>query len=529
MKKAVITILGTVGGYCDKENNKKGIYSPKEKATYRSDIEEISEKKSINSFPILIEFYSKEYEIVPIYTPCAKDIQQEVISQEGLKCDFDPLYEIEDDMDFDTVFGKIDEVISSYDKVIIDVSHGYRHLPILMIINAVMHNIESIEKIEKILFAKEIEQFKEYRFVDLKRYLDLANISYALTTFDRNYTVANNVKVSDKRLNDFLNTLSTFSQHILANSIDELLLDTNENKSIASQLISEIGRLMESDEIVFQNLKRLLEKTLHHLENISSYKDKEEHQKLYYLSKNMYEKGYLLNSITLLSEAIGVYAMLQLKNIDNSVAEFIDEFEEKAKNEKNNENRFFEIYALYNQSKAFYNNQERYYGNFLEIKKKYSKNNPKTSQKISKWNEKTKVITNIIKKSICNIVDPKVVDLNRTIDNIRNNLAHANSSKRLREVKFDINNTLNKFYDYCIKKDDGLEIKPNSASAGKKSDTKGSTPSNLDTSSELKTMPNGEVRKVKKLKKRKPIVQQSEKNKELLKKGASLLAKKFNA
>jgi len=528
MKKAVVTILGTVGGYCDKKNNKKGVYSPKEKAVYLSEIEELPKTESINSFPILIEVYAKEYEIIPIYTSCARDIQEEVLNQEGLKFKFDPLYEIQDDMDFDTVFGKIDDVISRYDKVIIDVSHGYRHLPILMIINAVMHNIEAIDKIEKILFAKEVEQYKVYEFIDLKRYLDLANISYALSTFDRNYTVANNVKVSDKRLNDFLQTLSSFSQHILANSIDELLLDTNKNKSITSQLISEISRLMESDEIVFQNLKRLLGKTLHHLEDISSFKEREDHEKLYYLANNMYMKGYLLNSITLLSEGIGIYAMLQIKNIDNEVAEFIDEFKEKARVEKNNENRFFEIYTLYNQSKAFYNMQMNYYGNFLEIKKKYSKNNPNTTRKISEWNEKTQNITNIIKKSICDIADNNIVILNRKIDNIRNNLAHANSSKRLKEVNEDIEKTLNEFYAYCIKKDNSPEMKQDFISTENKSENDGSILSNLDTSYELKTMPNGEVRQVKKLKKRKPIIEQTEKDKALLKKGASLLADKFN-
>ena len=496
-KKAIVTMLGTVGGYCEKENNKKGVYKPEiKKAIYTSEIKEISETKSINSFPILIKAYAENYVVIPIYTACARDIQEKVLSQEGLKFNFDPKYEIENDMDFDTVFGKIDEIVSAYDKVIIDVSHGYRHLPILMIINAVMHNIESIDKIERIIFAREIEQYKKYVFVDLKRYLDLANISYALTTFDRNYTVANNVKVSDKKLNDLLITLSSFSQHILANSIDELLLDTNKHKSITSQLIEEIDGLKRSDEIIFQNLNRLLEKTLTHLKDVSSFKHKEEHQKLYYLSKNMYEKGYLLNSITLLSEATGIYAMNQLKTIDLKISEFIDEFEEEARIEKNNQNRFFEIYTLYNQSKAFYNNQERYHGKFLEVKK-YSKNNPKTSQKISKWNKKTEKITNIIKNNIHNIVNNNIMDLNRKVDVIRNNLAHANSSIRLKEVNDDIRKVLNDFYEYCIQKD---VLRTQNNPKVPKTDKKPQQAT--ETGTQQKTMPNGEVRQVKTLKPR---------------------------
>jgi len=66
-----------------------------------------------------------------------------------------------------------------------------------------------------ILFTKEIKPKEVYEFIDLKRYLDLANIAYALTTFERNYTVASNVKVEDKNFQKLLDDLSKFSQHIL--------------------------------------------------------------------------------------------------------------------------------------------------------------------------------------------------------------------------------------------------------------------------------------------------------------------------
>lgn len=444
-KKAVITILGTVGGYCNRENKSKGIYAPKEKALYRSEIKEIEETYSMNSLPTLIGTYSEEYEIISIYTSCARDIQKEVLKSEGIEYDFDDVHQIKDDMAFDTVFEKIDSVISAYDKVIIDVSHGYRHLPILMIINAVMHNIESIEKIEKIIFAKEIEQFKEYKFVDLKRYLDLANISYALTTFERNYTVANNVKVSDTLLNDFLEELSSFSKHILANSMDELLLDTNKKKSVTTRLIHNINLLLESDEPLFKNLKRLLEKTLFHLKQIRDLKDEEGYKKLFYLSENMYKKGYLLNSITLLSEAIGLYSMEEIKKINTYIYEALEEYENNAKQAKNNENRFFDLYAIYNQSKAFYNNKENYIGHFLEIKK-----GGNSRDKVIQWNKKTKKLTNEIKREISNVAKKDIVNLSKKIDNIRNNLAHANSSQRLKDVEDNIKQVLSDYKRFCI-------------------------------------------------------------------------------
>ena len=84
-----------------------------------------------------------------------------------------------------------------------------------MMVDVIIHNVRDIDKIEMILFTKEIKPKEVYEFIDLKRYLDLANIAYALTTFERNYTVASNVKVEDKNFQKLLDDLSKFSQHIL--------------------------------------------------------------------------------------------------------------------------------------------------------------------------------------------------------------------------------------------------------------------------------------------------------------------------
>ena len=336
MKKAVVTILGTIGGYCKDD---RGIYNEQiQEAQYKSEIEDIKETKDKNSLPILIKTYSKEYDIIPIHTTCAKDIQQQVLKNSNdeivTKFEIKDEYKIKDDQNYDETFRQIDDIISSYDKVIVDVSHGYRHLPILMIVNVIMQNIENINKIEKIIFAKELEKNKIYQFIDLKRYLDLANITYALTTFDRNYTVANNMKVNDHALNDFLNDLSKFSKHILANSLDELLTNSNKKKSVTTKLINQINNILENENENFVSLSRLLKKSLEHLKDIEKLKNKIDYEKLYYLSENMYKKGYLLNSITLLSEAVGMYCTARLKDISPEIADFINEYEEKANLEK---------------------------------------------------------------------------------------------------------------------------------------------------------------------------------------------------
>lgn len=450
MKKAVITIIGTIGGSCDKENPKKGIFKSNNAAIYKSEIAEIANTEDVNSLPILIQSFHEAYEIISLYTPCAKDIQNEVLRRHKdptvQAYSFDPAWELDDNLDYDTVFSKIDTLLNQYDKVIIDVSHGYRHLPILMIINAVMHNIESIDKIERILYAKQIIAFKEYEFIDLKRYLDLANISYALTTFDRNYTVANNVKVSDMVLNSFLEELSQFSKHILANSLDGLLKDTNKRSSIATQLINQIDLLSQQDNTtIFRHLNRLLQKTKDHITTVKAFEQRLPYEKIYLLSDNMYKKGYLLNSITLLSEAIGMYLAESYKRIDSDIDTMITTFEKKANSEKNNERTYYKLYTLYNQSKALYSAYQ-YRGVFLQIDARHVKSES-MKEKLMTWNNEISRHTATLKKQE---KDEEIKQLIREIDAIRNNLAHANSSKRLSDVENNIKTVLQSFSTLCI-------------------------------------------------------------------------------
>ena len=433
-KKAVITIVGTIGG--DK------------KAEYVSKIPQIERTEDINTLPILIKTFSKDYEIVALHTDKAKTIQEEVIKSDD-KIDnfvFKDEWKIADDTEFDEIFSKIDTLISSYDKVIIDVSHGFRHLPILMMVDVIIHNIGNTDKIEMILFAKEIEKTKKYEFIDLKRYLDLANIAYVLNTFEKNYTVANNVNVRDKDFQKLLDDLSKFSEHILSNSLDELLRSKD---NLVEKILYRIDRLLKQDDKnIFKNINRLLTNTKNHLEYFISLKNKKNYEMLFYIAKEMYKRGYLLNSITLLSEALGMYCTWGLKKIDPKVKEKIEEYEKRAIKQKNKW-MDFSLYELYNQAKVFYrrdnkakdrrDNENEY--KFLIVKKD------------KEWNNTIKnEIKPIIEKN--NLFNKKIDDLYFKCDvKIRNNLAHANTAKRLSDVKKEIKNVIDQFERYCIIQD----------------------------------------------------------------------------
>ena len=62
---------------------------------------------------------------------------------------------------------------------------------------------------------------------------------------------------------------------------------------------------------------------------------------------------------------------------------------------------------------------------------------------MKKWNQRAEKITKLIKKELQEDKELKI--LIRNIDQIRNNLAHANSSKRLTDVEDEIKKVLDNF------------------------------------------------------------------------------------
>jgi CRISPR-associated DxTHG motif protein len=225
MKKAFITILG------------KGFITPKDKrAKYYLDEDlkddfKIKKQNYTNMFPLIIDNFD-DYDIVPIFTKDAKDTQKDVMKDEGLIFDnFDNNFFIKDVEEFDNIFKIINKALSlDYDEINIDLTHGFRHLPILATVSLIVNSIDNTEKIKNIFFAKEVIPRQEYEIIDLIDYLDLAKISFALANFSNNYTVANNFYFHDEIYTDLIDQLILFSRNILSNSIKFLF--ENENNSI---------------------------------------------------------------------------------------------------------------------------------------------------------------------------------------------------------------------------------------------------------------------------------------------------------
>ena len=378
--KAIITILGKAG---ELDNHTK--------AKYYFEWKKEVQKEYFNTFPLLIENFSKRYEIVPIYTKDAQNANIKVLKKENLEFNsFNSNCLIRDDKDFKNIFKIINETIASYEEVIVDVSHGFRHLPILMIVDLIIQNFQDTQKIKKILFAKEIQVFKEYEIIDLKEYLELANISFVLTTFEKNYTVASHIK--SVKYSKLLKELNDFSNDLMALNIGNLLKTSKE-------LIEELDK---TDDISIKTQAETLKLVI---QQLTDFKNKKRYLVYYQLSKNLFEKEYMLLSLALLYESIRMYIKSYIKN---KYIDLVEDIELQLN------------YDLYKIGSFFKNLSWRNYSQF--------QNQNKTN-------------LNIIESDYIKLANSYPKHLNQLysdIDKKRNNLAHANSNGKFEDIKKSI-------------------------------------------------------------------------------------------
>jgi|GEM_PF-285176 len=440
MPKAVITILGTIG--CRKSDDKQEwlcSIKPDGRAIYRTELDFVrlhrSDKKYTNTLPLLIEAFSKEYEIIPIATKDAKIVQTKVLQEieymNGM-CLQNAVF-IDDD-DFYGVFKVINEAMGSYDEVIFDVSHGFRHLPIMATIALISQNIITPTKISHILFAQEVEQFKEYKIIDLAEYLDIATVSYRLASFNKNYTAVNSTLLRTDKFKPLLESLEDFSEHILANSI-QMIFD----KRLAHTIIEQIEVLERNTSI--SSLSSLLTKIKSYLSTIDKLGELDEYQRLFRLGKILLDRGYLLNAITLLVETCGYYAAHSfVRNGGTDLKAVMSEAFRAIKTHSHGFHGYhlvsgvLSFFVPKNDMKNFLNPN----GNRLQLDKNL----------VLQASMEAKAITAAYGED-----KKEFTKLYEHISELRNNLAHANSSKAITDTKSSITALYDSFEDLCITKD----------------------------------------------------------------------------
>ncbi len=418
MKKAVVTILGMSG---TKYNKERKCNELADECSY-----ELGGKpeKSYNMLPILISEYGNEYVIESIYTEKSKEAQKMVLqaTRYGEKVIFDDSKGlIKDENDFDEIFSIIDKIVSGYDEVIVDVSHGFRHLPILMIVDVIIRGLGNNGKISKILFAKEIEAFKSYEVIDLKQYVDLASFAFVVTNFKDNFTISNHIEIKKAELAGLIGAMKKFSGDILSLSLESLATKSSIN------LIEEIDKVLKdglvrsfSFEKDLTELKGLIDKSF-------TVKGKKRYQSYYDIAKALFERGYYSNSLAILNEGVGFY----IKTIGKQVlGEKIELIENKIKNKE--EVAQYNFYAL---SSAFKNMMIHGY---------------RFRDELNITGSDAELLSNSVKQSMG---DEKYKNFRKFISDIigtRNDLLHANSSGNTSDYKNKIEGFLKKYKEFCV-------------------------------------------------------------------------------
>jgi len=424
----VVTILG-IGHVKEVEERPFYKYDGKLENLYF-----LKKQRYTNMLPLLIDNFGMQ-NVVPIFTVDAKKTQLDVLKKEFQTEHIEIFKEqnfISDDKDFYEILRIINNATSGDDEYIIDLTHGFRHIPILATISLISQGLNNTDKIKHIFFAKEIKFQEDYEIIDLKEYLELANMSYMLETFDKNYTVSFVAAFKNEDFENLRGELTKFSNDILANSLKAL-----ENRfDIVLQYIENIKK----NEQIF-TFKASLDKIKEHIEDLKRISRKKDFQKLYEIAKVLNKKGYLLNAITLLFEGIGYYCVRGLENFDPKVEAYVKEF----KNSK-----FFDSYILTNQSRTL-------------VKTKKDRNSylfgiEKAQIHFGLSEKEVREYLGDIKNLICDKLEriPNIENFRNFIfdaEGLRNNLAHGNSSDEIENTKLKFKQLLDEYKKFCIDDD----------------------------------------------------------------------------
>lgn len=405
VKKAIVTICGLIGGSYDKDSKTYNLTT--KEATYSSQDEvELKGGNYINMLPLLIENKGNDYDLLALATKDAQSVQEMVLEHLAIDKSIVQFKSIDEnkETEYASYFGAITSILNEYDEITLDISHGFRHLPLLTIIALVIQNISDTSKIKHIYFAQEITPHEEYNIRDLLEYLELANIAFILSTFEKNYTVASHIK--SKKHNNLINKLNAFSNDLMALSLNNLF------EKSSKELIKELAKV---ENISIKSQAQSLSEAI---KLLSNYEGKKRFQTYFDLAKDLFKKNYMLLSLSLLFESIRLYIR---SSIEKEHPSLVDDVEKKLNKDR------------YKIADFFKNLQWKDFNEYQKDKRKIDISEEKY---------------NILKKAY-----PKnITDLYDKVDKKRNNLAHANSdNKSFKDIKKEIKMLLDEYENLCIK------------------------------------------------------------------------------
>ena len=370
--KTIVAILGTSGAKVVKclpgEAHKPALYDLS-----------LFQKKS-NSYKNSTEFLLDQFEgeFIFIGTACAIMFQKALL-KEALRDKSVRFVEISDN-DLDEIFEHIFTILENNDEILLDVTHGFRHQPIMAIFASTLSQFLHRKSLH-IIFAKEEEQFKKYRYIYLNEYIEITQISLLLTGFIRtfNFIPLKNITLFNTKI------FEGFTKSLLSNDLKGV--ETN-----YLLLQSELTRLLQNQEL--QHLFTLLTEIKNILSPLDALKQNhtETYRKYLILSQITLDKNYIVVALSYLFESVRGYCVDGFKpilkgvkikkgyNLDTAVMDTISNFERNGKPNKiqtkyaniynNNKNNFSRISAIYKEIRTLRNDLAHinYEKDFKDIK-----------------------------------------------------------------------------------------------------------------------------------------------------------------
>lgn len=289
----IISILGTAGAKIDRTSC---LPQPNITSTALYDASELKKPTSAykNATHFLLENYNDRFYFLG--TKCAITFQKELLKDE-LKNKNVTFIQIEDN-DLDDIFEKIFTLLNEQDDIILDITHGFRHQPIMAIFAATLSQFLERKNL-KIIFAKEVKQYEQYQYTYLDTYIETTKLSLLLSGFIR---TLNFIPVKDSPL---------INSHIFENFSKSLL--SNDLKGViehSQKLFKEIDRLRNNPSLAHLNdlLRTIKEEELKELQMITQYTD---YERYLILSRMTKEKNYLIVSVTYLFESLREYVSMR--------------------------------------------------------------------------------------------------------------------------------------------------------------------------------------------------------------------------
>jgi CRISPR-associated DxTHG motif protein len=365
----IITILGAAGK--DKEGNKITAF-------YNASILNKKSDDYYNSLDFLLKNYQDE-EFYLIGTNLAIEYQKDLLDLSG--SNIKKIITVNDNS-LDDIFEHIFNLMSKTNKkIILDITHGFRHQPISSIFAATLYQFLNNSNLQ-IIFAKQIEAFKEYEYIFLDSYIEITQISLLLTGFIRtlNFIPNKSCKIINTK------PFEEFSISLLSNDI----VGVENNYKL---LKSELEKLLNNED--FKHLQNLLEDILDLLKPLNDFKKQKFFKKYFILSSITLDKNYLVIALAYMFEALREYCAYKFKPLIKDI-------------------EFKNSYELNTSVMDTISNFQRGYKKNL-IQKKYSQIYNKNQNTFNQINR-----------------------IYKEVRELRNSLAHINQEKEFENIKQDL-------------------------------------------------------------------------------------------